>query len=77
VSGPNPEEAADWERHGYANMKPRDDLGLRMIAAWNNTTVEAMPNHPTFRSYPNSSAEAAWLRVAEAARVGYVRCGGV
>jgi hypothetical protein len=61
------EEAADWERHGYAKMKPRGDLALRMIAAWNNTTVDAMPQYPTFRTFPNSSAEAGWERVARAA----------
>jgi hypothetical protein len=63
----NAEEAADWERHGYADMKPRGELALRMIAAWNNTTVELMLQHPTSRTFPNSSSEAGWERVALAA----------
>lgn len=64
----SPEEAEDWARHGYLDMKPRTPLDLVLIAAWCNVTVEQLPNHPAYRRYPNSHAEAAWKRVADAAR---------
>jgi hypothetical protein len=67
MSPRSPEEAEDWERHGYADMKPRTELHLKLLAAWCNVPVEKLPMHPTFRTYPNSHAEAAWARVAEAA----------
>lgn len=51
---------------GEARNYPRDDLALVLFAAFNGVTVEQLT--PAMRYYPNGSTEAAWKRVAEAAR---------
>lgn len=60
------QEAADWERHGYLDMKPMTTLDMIALSAWVNVPIEKLPGHPTFRRYPNSSAEKGWARVADA-----------
>lgn len=44
---------------------PRDDLALRLLAAFNNVDVEKLPRGAAF--FPNESTRAAWDRVAKAA----------
>lgn len=46
----------------------RDELALAMLAAWVGVSRAALPDHPSFKFFPNSHAETAWGRVATAAR---------
>jgi hypothetical protein len=43
----------------------RDDVAMKMLAAWMNVRVDQMP--PENNSHLNASTMAAWGRVAEAA----------
>lgn len=43
----------------------RDDVAMKMLAAWMNVRVDQMP--PDNNSHLNASTMAAWGRVAEAA----------
>lgn len=44
---------------------PRDDVTMKMLAAWMNVRVDQMP--PENTTHLNASTMAAWGRVAEAA----------
>jgi hypothetical protein len=43
----------------------RDELGIRMLCAWNNVPREASP--PEWSSHLNAATREAWARVAVAA----------
>lgn len=43
----------------------RDDVAMKMLAAWMNVRVDQMP--PENNTHLNASTMAAWLRVADAA----------
>lgn len=46
-------------------MAERDDLGMRMLAAWLNVRPDQIP--PENRAHLNPHTMAAWQRVGEAA----------
>jgi hypothetical protein len=45
----------------------RDELGIRMLCAWNNIPREAAPSE--WSNHANASTRDAWARVAEAAMI--------
>jgi len=50
---------------GNARNYRRDELALRMFAAFNGVTVDQLPK--AMRYFPNESTKRAWERVAQAA----------
>lgn len=60
------EEFRDVGFTGEARNYPRDEFALVLFAAFNNVAVDQLK--PAQRYHPNGATEAAWERVAEAAR---------
>ena len=48
---------------GMAADFPRDQLALKMFAAFNGVTVDQLPE--PFRYFPNKATQEAWTRVAK------------
>lgn len=50
---------------------PRDELAIKMLAAFNNVSPDQLTEGMLF--FPNESTRTAWRRVADAARVHLTR----
>lgn len=70
---PSPSEMRDAGFTAQAIQHPRDELAFAMLCAFNGVDPEQAPR--AWRYFPNPSTEAAWKRVAEAARAYLGRSG--
>lgn len=52
---------------GMARDFPRDEMAVRMFAAFVGISVEQLPS-PAWKFFPNEWTRDAWTRVADAAR---------